>query len=108
MKKSTSGRDDGGSKPPKDPAQSPAQCKLFRWDDMDTNGTLTIGREESAALRRLRDAVEGQVITPADNDYEGARMAWNLTIQQYPAIIVVADSIADVQAAEHFANAENL
>lgn len=64
--------------------------------------------EESEALLRLRQTVEGEVLTPVDNDYEGAKMAWNLTIVNQPAVVVVADSIADVQAAVAYANEENL
>lgn len=75
---------------------------------MSERGTTTIEVQGDASLRRLIDAIEGEVIVPSDTDYDSARMGWNLTVQQFPAVIVVADSVADVVAAVEYANRENL
>ncbi|HVT11767.1 MAG TPA: FAD-binding oxidoreductase [Fimbriimonadaceae bacterium] len=75
---------------------------------MSNNGTTTLEISSDAELRRLVDAVQGDVIAPGDVAYDSARMAWNLTVQQFPALIVVADSVADVQAAIEYASRQNL
>jgi FAD/FMN-containing dehydrogenase len=58
---------------------------------------------DSAALSELRQQVEGDVILPGDAQYDEVRMAWNLTVQQHPALIVRAASADDVAAAARFA-----
>jgi FAD/FMN-containing dehydrogenase len=57
---------------------------------------------------RLRSAVVGAVVAPGDADYESARLAWNLTAQQRPALVVVADRPDDVLAAVNFAREHGL
>src|ERR1044072_1249919 len=80
---------------------------MLKGEDTTMNATITQGRE-SAALYRLRNKVEGDVILPDEGEYDAARAAWNLPIDQPPAAIVVADSIADVQAAVEYATVANL
>jgi FAD/FMN-containing dehydrogenase len=61
--------------------------------------------------RRLQDLQErclGAVITPQDSRYDVARRAWNLTVDQRPAVIVQAQSIDDVSAAVRFAREAGL
>jgi FAD/FMN-containing dehydrogenase len=54
------------------------------------------------ALSRLRETFAGDVITPADTDYERARHVWNGMIDRHPALVVRPTSVADVQAAVRF------
>ncbi len=61
-----------------------------------------------ASVRQLSARVDGQIFTPDDPGYDSARMAWNLNVNQYPAVIVVAKNTADVVEAVRFAAAENL
>jgi hypothetical protein len=61
-----------------------------------------------AALSRLRSYVSGDVITPEEPVYAQARMAWNLLVDQHPAVIVLAESASDVAEAVRFANSEGL
>jgi hypothetical protein len=39
---------------------------------------------ELRRLSQLREAINGQVITPGDLGYDAARLAWNLAVNQYP------------------------
>ena len=54
----------------------------------------------------LRERVTGEVILPGDASYDSARAAWNLSVSQHPAMIVVAENVQDVKEAVLFA-AEN-
>jgi FAD/FMN-containing dehydrogenase len=54
-------------------------------------------------LDQLRGQLNGSVITPEDVLYDNARQAWNLTVDQRPAVIVLADNAADVVQAVRFA-----
>jgi FAD/FMN-containing dehydrogenase len=51
----------------------------------------------------LRAAMTGQVVTPGDAGWDEARQAWNLAVDQHPALIAIPESIADVQAAVNYA-----
>jgi FAD/FMN-containing dehydrogenase len=59
-------------------------------------------------LDKLRARVGGQVITPKDDGYDAARQAWNLTVNQYPALIVVAQNAEDIVQAVRFAQEQGL
>ncbi|MBI5950439.1 MAG: FAD-binding oxidoreductase [Chloroflexi bacterium] len=59
-------------------------------------------------LDKLRTRVGGQVITPKDDGYDTARQAWNLTVNQRPALIVVAQNAADIVEAVRFAQEQGL
>lgn len=61
-----------------------------------------------ARWTHLRSSIQGAVITPDDPDYDGTRKAWNLTVDQHPAVIVVAAGAADVVEAMQFATREDL
>lgn len=70
--------------------------------------TSTFTRQGSGPADALQANIQGQVITPDDPRYEEARLAWNRTVQQRPALIVTAASAADVAEAVKFARAEGL
>jgi hypothetical protein len=55
-----------------------------------------------------RENITGQVLLPGSGEYDRYRMAWNLTVDQHPAVIVVAENAADIQHAVQFANSQNL
>ena len=40
--------------------------------------------EEAAGVGALRDLLDGEVVTPADPDWDEARRAWNLAADQQP------------------------
>ena len=60
------------------------------------------------AVQSLKSMIQGSVYTPGDEGYEVSRMAWNLTVNQYPALIVNAESAGDIVAAVKFAAEQNL
>jgi FAD/FMN-containing dehydrogenase len=61
-----------------------------------------------SSLQTLRSQAKGAVIIPGDADYDQARMAWNLAVDQHPAVIVAAENSADVAAAVNFARHNGL
>ena len=45
----------------------------------------------------------GQLVRPGDQDYDQARQAWNLAVDQRPAAVILPESAADVAAAVSYA-----
>ena len=56
----------------------------------------------------LRDQVSGDVWEPGDEGYDAGRQAWNLTVDQRPALVVMAESAADVATAVRYAAGHDL
>jgi FAD/FMN-containing dehydrogenase len=52
-----------------------------------------------AELATLRDALPGQVVLPADPNWDDARRCWNLSVDQRPAAVIEAARVEDVRAA---------
>jgi FAD/FMN-containing dehydrogenase len=63
---------------------------------------------DGQAIEALRGSVLGDVFTPADAGYDGARAVWNAMIDRRPSVIVRANVDADVVAAVAFAGAHRL
>jgi FAD/FMN-containing dehydrogenase len=59
-------------------------------------------------LRPLRAVLDGEVVGPGDADWDEARLAWNLAVDQRPAAVAVPESAEDVAAVVEFARAEGL
>jgi FAD/FMN-containing dehydrogenase len=57
---------------------------------------------------QLRDSLTGDVLTPADPEYEKARLCFNLLIDRQPAVIARCVDADDVAAALAFAQANGL
>ena len=51
----------------------------------------------------LRARVEGDIVLPGDDDWDAARLAWNLAIDQHPALVALPESAADVAAVVSYA-----
>ncbi|HEY3491547.1 MAG TPA: FAD-binding protein, partial [Solirubrobacterales bacterium] len=51
-------------------------------------------------------AIAGRIATPADADWDQARMAWNLAVDQQPSAVALVESADDVARVVRFA-AEN-
>jgi FAD/FMN-containing dehydrogenase len=60
---------------------------------------------EAAGLRRL---IGGAVMAPGEDGYDAARLAFNLTVQQHPALIAEPASREEVAAIVRFAAANGL
>ncbi len=58
--------------------------------------------------QELKDQVVGKVYTPADSEYEQARLPWNRSYSPRPALVVQPESVADVVAAVRFARDNHL
>jgi hypothetical protein len=59
-------------------------------------------------LEALRTAIAGQVFVPGKAGYDQARQAWNLAVDTRPAVVVAAESAADVARAVRYARAHGM
>ncbi len=59
-------------------------------------------------LEALRTAIAGQVFAPGEAGYDQARQAWNLAVDQRPAVVVEAGSASDVTQAVRYARAHRM
>lgn len=59
-------------------------------------------------LRRLRDAFDGELLTAADADYDGARRLWNAVHDLRPLAILRPRTAAEVATALRFAREHDL
>lgn len=59
---------------------------------------------ELHALNQFRRELAGELIFPSDIQYDAARQGFNLTMDQYPEMIVIAQSSEDVALTIQFAN----
>jgi FAD binding domain-containing protein len=66
--------------------------------------------EEAAAVDtdELRARIEGEVVAPGDASWDEARAAWNLAVDQRPALVAIPQSAADVVAIVDFAREHGL
>jgi FAD/FMN-containing dehydrogenase len=69
------------------------------------NSKNTIADSDFEALRA---AVAGQVSVPGQAGYDQARQAWNLTVEQRPSVVVVAESVSDVVEAVRYARTHGM
>jgi FAD/FMN-containing dehydrogenase len=60
------------------------------------------------AIRKLRSTLTGQLLTPADEEYDAARSVFNATIDRRPALIARCATDADVVHAVGFAREQHL
>jgi hypothetical protein len=60
--------------------------------------TSAFPRPSTEAAAALRERLAGAVHTPGDATYDAARVAWNLAVDQHPAIVVDAASTDDIVA----------
>jgi FAD/FMN-containing dehydrogenase len=61
-----------------------------------------------SAPETLRSSLSGDVFVPGDGGYDDARLAWNLAADQWPAVVVLVDSVADVVQAVRFARSQGM
>jgi FAD/FMN-containing dehydrogenase len=61
--------------------------------------TQVEARKTSAVLDRLSDSLEGRLVRPGDETYDGARRVWNGMIDLHPAAVAECASSDDVRAA---------
>ena len=63
---------------------------------------------DDQAIEELRASLLGEVFTPADAGYDGARAVWNAMIDRRPSVIIRSNGTADVVTAVTFARAHQL
>ncbi len=59
-------------------------------------------------MQALRAALAGQAFVPGEAGYDQARQAWNLAVDERPAVVVEASSAADVAQAVRYARAHGM
>ena len=70
--------------------------------------TATRYEELGLDVSPLRNLLDGDIVAPGDSDWDGARLAWNLTVDQRPAAVALPESAEDVAAIVVFAKANGL
>ena len=68
----------------------------------------SIAPVDSAAIDGLKAKVHGAVLVPSDPGYDAGRAAFELSVEQRPAVVVMVESAQDVMAAVNFAREHNL
>ncbi len=58
---------------------------------------------DNTKIVALKEHFKGELLLPADPDYDNARRIWNATIDKHPALIARCSSTADVVQAVNFA-----
>lgn len=71
------------------------------------NPIETVGLNEDA-LAELRRSVSGDVFSPTDTGYDAGRAAWNLVVDQHPALVLMAAKAGDIAEGVRFARANRL
>jgi FAD/FMN-containing dehydrogenase len=56
----------------------------------------------------LRAAITGTIVLPGEESWDAARQAWNLAVDQRPALVAIPRSAADVQVLVDFARRHGL
>ena len=72
---------------------------------MEVNGVQTTTLVDVGPLRAQ---LAGDVVTPEDDGWDEARLAWNLAVDQRPAAVALPESAADVAAIVRFAREQGL
>ncbi len=63
---------------------------------------------DMASLGNLREKFRGQLILPADREYDARRVVWNAIADRYPALIARCTRVEDAMAAVRFAREHDL
>jgi FAD/FMN-containing dehydrogenase len=56
----------------------------------------------------LRSRITGSVVTPGDSEYDVARQAWNLAVDQQPVMVAMPESAGDVARIVRYASERGL
>jgi FAD/FMN-containing dehydrogenase len=75
---------------------------------MQSQAQVSPSASFKTAADRLQSRLRGSVSLPEQAGYDDARRAWNLTVDQRPAVIVSAKNADDIAEAVRFAREQNL
>src|SRR5947208_4585146 len=56
----------------------------------------------------LRERLTGDYVTPEDSDWNEARLAWNLAVDQRPAAVAIPETVDDIAQVVRYARANGL
>ena len=71
--------------------------------------TVALNAEElGTVLKQLTSRLGGRVVGPQDPEWNEARRAWNLAVDQRPAAVAMPESVEDVVAAVEVAREHGL
>jgi FAD/FMN-containing dehydrogenase len=59
-------------------------------------------------IQTLRDRFAGRIVLPGDEDWDTARQAWNLAVDQQPLAVAIVESAEDVVEVVRFARTHGL
>src|SRR4029453_15377128 len=62
----------------------------------------------TANVEGLRDRLAGETVLPVDNEWDAARQAWNLSVDQRPVAVVFPEAAEDIAAVVEVAGAHGL
>ena len=65
--------------------------------------TLQTKTINAKGIENLRKRLQGPLLRPGEEGYDGARAAWDLNASQRPAVVVMAEGADDILAAVRFA-----
>ena len=77
-------------------------------DDAHSFDPAEIGDARVGGLHALRGQLTGQVVLPGDPEWDEARQAWNLAVDQRPFAVALVGSVEDVVKVVEFARAHGL
>ena len=70
--------------------------------------TVMQAQRAATTYDELRDRLTGDVVAPGDPDWDAARQAWNLAVDQEPAAVALPESAEDVVEIVRFARRRGL
>src|SRR3954471_21598947 len=59
----------------------------------------------STTVEALRERLSGEYVTPADANWDEARLAWNLAVDQRPAAVAIPETVEDIVEVVRYARA---
>jgi FAD/FMN-containing dehydrogenase len=69
---------------------------------------MSSDRPSTGLVGDLRDRLAGKIVLPDDGGWDAARQAWNLSVDQRPVAVVLAEAAEDVAALVDVAHAHGL
>jgi FAD/FMN-containing dehydrogenase len=70
--------------------------------------SIPVAGLEKTAIEPLKASLQGELLQPDDEGYNGARRVWNGMINRHPALIARCAGVADVITAVNFARTHHL
>ncbi|MGX7680376.1 FAD-binding protein [Jatrophihabitans sp. DSM 45814] len=84
-----------------------AVCRILD-DAVSVHCNYAISCRQHESFDALASCIRGRIVTPTDVDWDHARSAWNLAVDQRPEAVVFVADTADVAAVIRYAASHNL